>query len=92
MLKKHIYRLGSQPQRSWSRFKLGLLLFVPAASLILAGSQYWIWLQIPGLLLLPVALFYAAYGYIGIFANRFAQTLNRANPDVFADTQNNRRD
>lgn len=88
MFRHLIYRLGQDPAASWGKFKIGLILFVLAAGLILAGSQYWVLLQIPGLMLLPVAVFYAASGYLGIFANRFAQTLNQVKPDVFEDKKN----
>ncbi len=36
--------------------------------------------QLIGLVILAVALFFAGWGYLGIFANRFAQVLERSSP------------
>ena len=71
--------------RSWAEFKLGLALFVVGVLLIFAGARFWVWLQIPGLLILAAGGLIAGKGYLGIFANRFAQTLNRTKPPSFED-------
>lgn len=81
MLKNLLFRLGSDPQLSWARFKKGLAFFVLGVVLLYAGALYWIWLQIPAVVLLSFGFITAAYGYLGIFANRFSQTLNRLNAD-----------
>ena len=80
MLKNLIYKLGQNPTKSWAEFKLGLFVFAIGTVLIFAGARYWMWFQLPGALLLAVGFFIAGKGYLGIFANRFAQTLNRLEP------------
>ncbi|MBQ4834329.1 hypothetical protein J8L70_13835 [Pseudoalteromonas sp. MMG010] len=75
MLKPFIYRLGSQPKLSLKRFLRGVVLFVLAAMLIFAGYYTHFALQIIGIILLIPALILAAWGYSGIFANRFSQVL-----------------
>jgi hypothetical protein len=72
-----VYRLGSNPQKSWSSFKLGLVIFTLGAICILLGAQFTYLFQLPGFILLPIGIFFAAKGYIGIFANRFAKTIER---------------
>lgn len=79
MMKNLFFRLGSHPHLSWARFKKGLGLFVAGVVLLYAGAIYWIWLQIPAVFLLGLGFALAAYGYLGIFANRFSQTLNDLN-------------
>lgn len=76
MLKALLTRLGKDPQKSWADFKIGLGIFVLAVILILAGARYYYWLQIPGLVCLVIALYYAAKGYAGICAHRFSRILN----------------
>ena len=71
--------MGNNPQKSWTDFKLGLAFFISGVVGIFAGLQLWIWLQIPGVFLLAVGIFFAAKGYLGIFANRFSQTLSNLN-------------
>ena len=76
---KHtIYRLGSQPKLSLRRFLCGLGLFLISAGLITAGYFFNHLLQVIGLSILPVALYFAIYGYLGIFANRFSQVISEA--------------
>ena len=77
MLKPLIYRLGSEPKLSLKRFLRGLALFVLAVILITLGYYSHYILQIIGLVILAIALFFAAWGYLGIFANRFSQLLDR---------------
>ena len=88
MIRKLVFRLGSEPHLSWARFKKGLGLFVCGVVLLYAGAAFWIWLQIPALIILTIGFVLAAYGYLGIFANRFAQTLNNLNPRGAQDKQN----
>ncbi|MFA3790961.1 hypothetical protein AB6T38_07570 [Aliiglaciecola sp. SL4] len=77
MLKNWLYKMGSDPHKSWADFKIGLTIFIAGVIAIFAGLKLWIWLQIPGVLMLALGLIFAAKGYLGIFANRFSQTLNR---------------
>ncbi|GAB2688058.1 hypothetical protein GCM10027170_19260 [Aliiglaciecola aliphaticivorans] len=77
MFKNWLYKMGSNPHKSWADFKIGLAIFMAGVISIFAGLKLWIWLQIPGVLMLALGLFFAAKGYLGIFANRFSQTLNR---------------
>ncbi len=80
MLKPLIYRLGSNPKLSLTRFFRGLALFVLAVIFIAIGYYGPALFQLIGLAILAVALFFAGWGYLGIFANRFAQVLERASP------------
>lgn len=77
MLKQLIYRLGSEPKLSLKRFLRGLALFVLAVVFIALGYYSHYSLQIIGLVILAIALFFASWGYLGIFANRFSQVLDR---------------
>ena len=92
MLKNLFFRLGSNPQKSWADFKIGLIVFVLGTALIFAGAAYWIWLQIPGIIVLAVGFLFAAKGYLGIFANRFSQTLNQLGGAASKDKQNTHQD
>jgi hypothetical protein len=75
MLKPLIYRLGSDPKLSLKRFFRGLALFVLAVMFIAVGYYSHYSLQVIGLVILAPALFFAFWGYAGIFANRFSQVL-----------------
>ena len=83
--KSLVYRLGSEPKHSLKRFFIGLGLFTLAVALILAGYAYQPLLQVPGLLILVVAIFFAAWGYLGIFANRFSQVIAATDVPLAAD-------
>ncbi|MBD1582009.1 hypothetical protein [Pseudoalteromonas sp. S16_S37] len=85
MLKQLIYRLGQQPKLSLKRFFIGLGLFIAAVSAIGYGYYYQPLAQLLGLALLVPAVFFALWGYIGIFANRFAQIIVTMSPDDKAD-------
>jgi len=80
MLKKWVFRLGSDPKLSLKRFLRGLALFVLAVIFIAIGYYGPALFQLIGLIILAVALFFAGWGYLGIFANRFAQVLERSSP------------
>ena len=80
--KQLIYRLGSEPKISLKRFLSGIGLFVVSAALISFGYYHSHYFQIAGLVLLPVALFFAIYGYLGIFANRFSQFIAKADENA----------
>ena len=75
MLKPLIYRLGSDPKLSLKRFFRGLALFVLAVMFITLGYYNHYSLQVIGIVILAPALFFAFWGYAGIFANRFSQIL-----------------
>ncbi|QPB81769.1 hypothetical protein CWC22_001600 [Pseudoalteromonas rubra] len=75
-MRRIIYRLGSHPKRSLRFFLYGLALFALSVVLIALGYVYQAWLQLPGLIILAIALGVAGYGYLGIFANRFSQVLS----------------
>lgn len=70
-------KLGQDPKRSLTLFLRGLGLFVIGAALIALGyfSQP-IW-QVPGLVLLGLGIGFAAWGYLGIFANRLLLIFSR---------------
>ncbi|WP_282131112.1 hypothetical protein [Pseudoalteromonas aliena] len=80
MLKPLIYRLGSNPKLSLARFFRGLALFVLAVILICIGYYTHYSLQIIGVVILVPALFFAGWGYCGIFANRFSQVIKNIGP------------
>ena len=77
MLKNLLFKLGAEPQQSWARFKLGLLLFMVGAVGLVAGAHVWMWLQIPAIISLTIGFLIAGRGYIGLFANRFAHVLSQ---------------
>ena len=57
-------------------------------ALIFYGTEQSHYYQMAGLLLMPIALGFAIYGDIGIFANRFSQFISKAderakNRDIF---------
>jgi hypothetical protein len=85
MLKPIIYRLGQQPKLSLKRFFIGLGLFAISAACIAWGYYHKAWVQIIGLIFLAPAIFFAGWGYLGIFANRFSQVIATINPAVEFD-------
>lgn len=65
----------TEPERAalqghWQNFRTGLLLFVLAVLLILAGYRWQPLIQVPGLAVLAVALFLAFRAYLGILKYR----------------------
>ncbi|MDN4502987.1 hypothetical protein QX776_11290 [Alteromonadaceae bacterium BrNp21-10] len=79
-LRRIIFHLGGNPHRSWRYFIVGALLFSLGIYILLYLNSSLLWLQYLGLGLLGSGLIVAIKGYVGIFANRFAQVLNRAKP------------
>ncbi|OUL59827.1 hypothetical protein B1199_05835 [Pseudoalteromonas ulvae] len=75
-----MYRLGNTPKLSLKRFLIGLCLFVFSAGFIMYGYFEEPLYQLAGLILLAPALFFAIYGYIGLFANRFSQVISINDP------------
>lgn len=92
MLKQWLFKLGSNPAKSWADFKIGLIVFCIGVALILLGASYWVLLQIPGLLILATGFIFAAKGYLGIFANRFSQTLSQLGDAGDKDKHSNHQD
>ncbi|WP_247688630.1 hypothetical protein [Pseudoalteromonas sp. MMG012] len=81
MLKAIFYKLGQHPKLSLRRFFIGLGLFALSCIAIAYGYYEQAWVQLIGLGLLIPALFFAAWGYLGIFANRFSQVIATMHPD-----------
>lgn len=70
-------KLGQDPQHSMKIFMRGLGLFVIGALFVALGYyRHHLW-QIPGLVLLVGGCLVAAWGYLGIFANRLLNIFNR---------------
>ncbi len=70
-----IYKLGSNPKRSVKYFIAGLLLCCVAGGFIALGYYHHHLYQVIGLAIALPAILIMAYGYLGIFANRFAQVI-----------------
>ena len=74
-------KLGQDPTRSLSIFLRGLGLFVVGLLFIAIGYfNHYVW-QIVGLVILSFACLIAAWGYLGIFANRWYNILNNHKPN-----------
>lgn len=69
---RYLESLAHSPEKSWKRFKLAAGLFVIAVALIIVGAQSYVLLQIPGLVLLAIALLLAIWGYLGILSYRLS--------------------
>ena len=73
-------KLGQDPQRSLSIFLTGLGLFALGLIFIAIGYfNHHLW-QVVGLIILAFACLIAAWGYVGMFANRWFNILNRHKP------------
>lgn len=79
-MKKLLEKLGQNPQRSLTIFLRGLGLFVIGLMFIALGYFYHYLWQVIGIVVLALACIIAAWGYIGIFANRWLSMLNRHSP------------
>lgn len=73
-------KVGQDPQRSLQFFMRGLGLFAIGVLLIFIGYYFHYYWQILGLCILVPAILLSAYGYIGIFANRLLNILQRRKP------------
>lgn len=74
-MNKILEKLGQNPQRSLTLFLRGLGLFI--IGLIFVGLGYFyhhLW-QIVGIAVLGISCLIAAWGYLGIFANRWLNIL-----------------
>lgn len=72
-------RLGQDPKRSLSIFLTGLGLFALGLIFIAIGYFYHHFWQLIGLVILAFACLIAAWGYLGFFANRWYNIINRQN-------------
>lgn len=70
-------KLGQDPKRSLSIFLRGFGLFVLGLCFIALGYFYHHLWQVVGMVMIAVACVIAAWGYLGIFANRWFNILNR---------------
>lgn len=74
-------KLGQDPKRSLSLFLSGLGLFIIGLIFIAIGYFYHhIW-QILGIFIIALACAVAAWGYLGIFSNRWFHIINQHNPN-----------
>lgn len=87
MLKQLVYRAGSHPQRSLKAFFAGIGLFVAGLAGLYANQDPQSWLARLAVVSICIGVPVAAYGYVGIFANRWAQILNRA--EKYTNKSNN---
>ena len=70
-------KLGQDPQHSLSIFLRGLALFVLGLLFIALGYfHHHLW-QVVGIVILSIACMVALWGYLGIFANRWYNILNK---------------
>lgn len=76
-MKNILEKLGQDPQRSLTLFIRGLGFFAIGACLIFIGYYYHYFWQIAGIVFISLGLFFSAWGYSGIFANRLLNIFNR---------------
>jgi hypothetical protein len=77
MFREWIYRLGSEPKQSIKRFFIGLAVFLVGAVGFAVEHSLGDWSKALFLCFLMPGFILACWGWLGIFANRFAQVLNR---------------
>jgi len=70
-------KIGQNPQKSLTLFLRGLGLFVVGLIFVALGYFYHHLWQIIGIVILIFACLLAAWGYLGIFANRWLNILYR---------------
>ncbi|NQZ27320.1 MAG: hypothetical protein HRT55_13515 [Colwellia sp.] len=86
---KLLEKLGQDPQRSLTLFLYGLGLFVIGLLFVALGYfHHHLW-QIMGVIILALACLIAAWGYLGIFANRWLNIIYRTRPNQKISTNNN---
>lgn len=86
---KLLEKLGQDPQRSLKLFLYGLGLFVIGLLFVALGYfHHHLW-QIMGVVILAIACLIAAWGYLGIFANRWLNIIYRTRPNQKISTNNN---
>lgn len=77
---KLLEKLGQDPQRSLMLFVRGLGLFVLGLCFVALGYYYHHFWQVIGIGIVGIACLISAWGYIGIFANRWLNIFYRTNP------------
>ncbi|WP_019029285.1 hypothetical protein [Colwellia piezophila] len=86
---KLLEKLGQNPQRSLTLFLRGLGLFVIGLLFVALGYiNHHLW-QIIGVAILGLACLIAAWGYLGIFANRWLNIIYRTRPNQKNSTNHN---
>jgi len=70
-------KIGQNPQKSLTLFLRGLGLFVVGLIFVALGYFYHHLWQIIGIVILIFACLLAAWGYLGIFSNRWLNILYR---------------
>lgn len=83
-------KLGQDPKRSLTIFLRGLGLFILGLVFIVLGNIYHHAWQVIGIFVLAIACTLAAWGYVGIFANRWYHILNRRKVSSQPSTQKHR--
>ena len=74
--KRFVIKFGANPQGSWRRFIIGLLIFISSLSgLLLNTMPQSAWLDNLCILFMLIGFGYAMIGYVGIFASRFNRLL-----------------
>jgi len=76
-------KLGQDPERSLSIFLRGLGLFALGILFIAIGYYYHHLWQVIGLIIIAISCFIAAWGYLGIFSNRWFNILNKNKPNKY---------
>lgn len=76
-MNKLLATLGQDPERSLSIFLRGIGLFICGLLFIAFGYFYHHLWQVVGLIILAIACAISLWGYIGIFANRWFNILNK---------------
>lgn len=74
--KRFVIKFRADPQGSWRRFILGLLIFISGLSGLLLNTQpQSAWLDNLCVLVMLIGFGFAMIGYVGIFASRFNRLL-----------------
>ena len=79
---KLLEKLGQDPERSLMLFLRGLGLFVLGLGFVALGYFYHYFWQVIGVIVLGLACIVSAWGYLGIFANRWLNILYRTKPNT----------
>lgn len=74
-------KLGQDPKRSLSIFLRGFALFTLGIIFISIGYYHHHLWQVLGIFILAIACLTSLWGYLGIFANRWYNILNKKPPN-----------
>ncbi|MBU2869532.1 hypothetical protein [Colwellia sp. E2M01] len=88
---KLLEKLGQDPQHSLMLFLRGLGLFVIGLLFVALGYFYHYLWQVIGIITLAIACLLSAWGYLGIFANRWLNILYRTQSSQNSTTDTNSR-